>query len=45
MINPFFKNTGPFKINYLITSIGLNDNDLNKNDKIIDIKDLFLHLK
>ena len=37
--NPFFKNTGPHSINYLITSIGLNDNDF-PDDKIIDIKDL-----
>ena len=37
--NPFFKNTGPHSINYLITSIGLNVNDF-PDDKIIDIKDL-----
>ena len=37
--NPFFENTGPYSINYLITSIGLNDNDF-PDDKIIDIKDL-----
>ena len=37
--NPFFKNTGPHSINYLISSIGLSNNNFS-DDKIIDIKDL-----
>ena len=38
MINPFFKNTGPHNINFLLKTINLkNDNLL--DDKITDIKD------
>ena len=53
MINPFFKNTGPHNISFLLDTINLkNDNSL--DDKITDIKDLssskkneitFLHSK
>ena len=39
MNNPFFKNTGPHNINFLLKSINLNKNDL-PDDKIADIKDL-----
>ena len=39
MVNPFFKNTGPYDLNYLLKAIRLNDNDI-PNDKINDIKDL-----
>ena len=39
MTNPFFKNTGPHEINYLLNSIGLENNNFPKN-KISDIKDL-----
>ena len=39
MSNPFFKNTGPHKISFLITSIGLKNQKF-KDDKINDIKDL-----
>ena len=38
MSNPFFKNSGPFKIKDIFNILGLNE--LNKNDKIYDIKDL-----
>ena len=53
MINPFFKNTGPHDINYLLKTINLKNESLSE-DKIIDIKDLnsskkneitFLHSK
>tara|TARA_B100000029_G_scaffold25277_1_gene24928 strand:+ start:10214 stop:11191 length:978 start_codon:yes stop_codon:yes gene_type:complete len=39
MINPFFKNTGPHKIGYLLESIDLI-NQKNSDEKIKDIKDL-----
>ena len=53
MINPFFKNTGPYNINFLLKTINLKNKNL-PDDKIIDIKDLnssqkneitFLHSK
>ena len=41
MINPFFKNRGPFKINDLLKLSGIaNINNFNDND-ISDVKDLF----
>ena len=39
MNNPFFKNTGPYEISFLINAIGLKVDNLTK-DKITDIKDL-----
>ena len=39
MNNPFFKNTGPYNINFLLKTINLNNNDLPDN-KVKDIKDL-----
>ena len=39
MINPFFENTGPHNINYLIKSIKLNTQKF-LDDEITDIKDL-----
>ena len=39
MINPFFKNTGPYNLNYLLKAIDLKDNNY-PEDKINDIKDL-----
>ena len=39
MINPFFKNTGPHSINFLLKHINLNNDNL-PDDKITDIKDL-----
>jgi len=53
MTNPFFKNTGPHNINFLLKAINLNNISL-PDDQIIDIKDLnssqkneitFLHQK
>ena len=40
MINPFFKNNGPFSILDLIKDLGLNDIKIGENDIIEDIKDL-----
>ena len=40
MSNPFFKNTGPFKIEKLLNLSGLENVNNFKNDKIFDIKDL-----
>ena len=37
MINPFFKNTGPYNINFLLKTINLKNKNL-PDDKIIDIK-------
>ena len=39
MINPFFKNTGPHSLNFLLKTIDLK-NDNFPDDKITDIKDL-----
>ena len=41
MNNPFFKNHGPLKISEVIKSLSLKMNNINKNQKIDDIKDLF----
>tara|TARA_A100001015_G_scaffold235531_1_gene267349 strand:- start:705 stop:1682 length:978 start_codon:yes stop_codon:yes gene_type:complete len=39
MVNPFFKNTGPHSIHYLLTTINLKSQKYS-NEKIYDIKDL-----
>ena len=39
MINPFFKNTGPYSISYLLKAINL-ENNFSSNDKIYNISDL-----
>ena len=39
MINPFFRNTGPHDINFLLKHINLKNDNL-PDDKITDIKDL-----
>ena len=39
MSNPFFKNTGPYNINFLLNNIGLKNQNINDHE-IIDIKDL-----
>ena len=53
MTNPFFKNTGPYELNFLLKTINLKNDDL-PEEKIKDIKDLnssqeneitFLHSK
>jgi len=40
VINPFFKNTGPFNIENLLSKISIQNTDNYKKDKIFDIKDL-----
>ena len=53
MTNPFFKNTGPYNLNFLLEKINLKNDNLSEK-KIKDIKDLnssqeneitFLHSK
>ena len=41
MSNIFFKNCGPLKISEILKSLDLQINNLNKNNLIKDIKDLF----
>jgi UDP-3-O-[3-hydroxymyristoyl] glucosamine N-acyltransferase len=41
MINPFFKNNGPFYISDILQLINLDDLKIDNDQKIIDIKDLF----
>ena len=40
MLNPFFKNNGPFKISELLKTIDLEDNKIQTDTEISDIKDL-----
>jgi len=40
MVNPFFKNNGPFKLKYILKELGLDENNNNENFNILDIKDL-----
>ena len=39
MVNPFFKNTGPHNINFLLKTVNLKNLNL-PDDQITDIKDL-----
>ena len=41
MVNPFFKNHGPFKINDFVESLGLKDSKIKNNLEVLDINDLF----
>ena len=41
MINPFFKNSGPFKISDILQLINLDDLNIDNDQEINDIKDLF----
>ena len=45
MINPFFKNNGPFKISDILQLINLDDLKIDNDQEIIDIKDLFTSKK
>ena len=45
MINPFFRNSGPFKISDILQLINLDDLNIDNDQKIIDIKDLFTSKK
>ena len=40
MLNPFFENFGPFKIEKLLSNAGIINVPKFKNDKIYDVKDL-----
>ena len=40
MLNPFFKNFGPFRIEKLITVLGIKNDQNFKKDQIYDVKDL-----
>ena len=40
MINPFFKNTGPFNIEKLLSKVSIENSKNYKKDKIFDVKDL-----
>ena len=42
MINPFFRNNGPFKILDILQLINLDDLNIDNDQVIIDIKDLFV---
>ena len=41
MVNPFFKNNGPFKISEILELLAIKSNTVIRDEKIIDIKDLF----
>ena len=45
MINPFFKNNGPFKILDILHLISLDVLKIDSDQEIIDIKDLFTSKK
>ena len=40
MLNPFFKNNGPFKFNYILKVLNLKVEESDKDLHVIDIKDL-----
>ena len=40
MINPFFKNVGPFEIQKLLVNAGISNNENFKKDKIYNVSDL-----
>ena len=40
MINPFFKNNGPFSIDKLLSLLEINDNKIFNKILVYDIKDL-----
>jgi len=41
MHNPFFKNNGPFKVSDILSILNINNTNLDKDQNITDIKDLF----
>ena len=41
MVNPFFKNNGPFKILDILKILKIKDINSDKNQKVPDVKDLF----
>ena len=40
MLNPFFKNIGPFNIEKLLKKVGIENKDDFKKDKIYNVSDL-----
>jgi len=40
MVNPFFKNNGPFKFRDILKDLGIENNQNNQDQNIIDIKNL-----
>ena len=40
MLNPFFKNVGPFKIDKLLSKMGIENKEKFKKDKIHNVADL-----
>ena len=40
MLNPFFKNTGPFNIEKLLSKINIENTENFKKDKIYNVSDL-----
>ena len=40
MVNPFFKNNGPFKFSQILKDLNISTDKINKDNNIIDIKDL-----
>ncbi len=38
MINPFFKNTGPYSLNFLLKNLNLKSSEF--DDQVTDVKDL-----
>ena len=45
MINPFFRNCGPFKISDILQLINLDDLNIDNDHEINDIKDLLTSKK
>ncbi len=41
MVNPFFKNEGPFKIYEILNTLNIDQHNTFENEKVFDIKDLF----
>ena len=41
MLNPFFKNVGPFNIENLLSKVGIENNENFNKDKIYNVSDLF----
>ena len=40
MLNPFFKNFGPFNVNKILIKAGIENKENFKNDKIYNVTDL-----
>ncbi len=45
MVNPFFKNTGPFKVFEILNLLNLDTKQVNSDIIINDIKDLSTQMK